>query len=325
MARTPTRIELLSLRTSRQHLELSTSLLQLVPMETPLLAIVCLQLLKNMVIMVSSLLLYHEMMPPRRQLYSICLSRSWTFYLAYYERWSSHAWSASKPPSHFSKPSTMHIFIAHSRSHRLFLSWLIRLDPAVVNSLRTMHLGSNLEQTEADATKPESSNRYHRAERRLDPTRGELVEPHSPHNVGGSGSHHRRRRISSPRSTASSGRRDEILTSPSWRRGGSRFVRQSGGNVEDPFVSRTSVDQTNQENEGQNAEGVAGPATPGTSGLNSRKNCMADEVLQAAETFLPREDRAGLPLSAETAQAILPPNACVFVAKYVSSLDLFAC
>lgn len=34
--------------------------------------------------------------------------------------------------------------------------------------------------------------------------------------------------------------------------------------------------------------------------------------------FKPREDRANLPLSADTAQAMLPPNACVFVAKYVT-------
>lgn len=32
--------------------------------------------------------------------------------------------------------------------------------------------------------------------------------------------------------------------------------------------------------------------------------------------FRPREDRVGLQLSPDTAQAILPPNACVFVAKY---------
>lgn len=38
--------------------------------------------------------------------------------------------------------------------------------------------------------------------------------------------------------------------------------------------------------------------------------------------FKPREDRANLPLSADTAQAMLPPNACVFVAKYIPSLPL---
>lgn len=32
-------------------------------------------------------------------------------------------------------------------------------------------------------------------------------------------------------------------------------------------------------------------------------------------TFRPRDDRIGLELSPDNAQAILPPNACVFVAK----------
>lgn len=35
----------------------------------------------------------------------------------------------------------------------------------------------------------------------------------------------------------------------------------------------------------------------------------------AGVAFKPREDRANIPLTADTAQAMLPPNACVFVAK----------
>ena len=31
--------------------------------------------------------------------------------------------------------------------------------------------------------------------------------------------------------------------------------------------------------------------------------------------FRPREDRAGLQIDGDNAQAVLPPNACVFVAK----------
>lgn len=38
-------------------------------------------------------------------------------------------------------------------------------------------------------------------------------------------------------------------------------------------------------------------------------------VLAPDAKFRPREDRVGLQLSPDTAQAILPPNACVFVAK----------
>ena len=33
------------------------------------------------------------------------------------------------------------------------------------------------------------------------------------------------------------------------------------------------------------------------------------------QTFHPREDRAGVRVSGDNAQAVLPPNACVFVAK----------
>ena len=37
--------------------------------------------------------------------------------------------------------------------------------------------------------------------------------------------------------------------------------------------------------------------------------------------YHPREDRAGLRLSGDNAQAVLPPNACVFVAKYVKGIS----
>ena len=37
--------------------------------------------------------------------------------------------------------------------------------------------------------------------------------------------------------------------------------------------------------------------------------------LVGGDRFLPREDRANLELTGDTAQALLPPNACVFVAK----------
>lgn len=50
----------------------------------------------------------------------------------------------------------------------------------------------------------------------------------------------------------------------------------------------------------------------------------ADHSSDLQGGFKPREDRANLPLSADTAQAMLPPNACVFVAKYVIVILLFA-
>ncbi|KAL8807369.1 MAG: hypothetical protein Q9182_000708 [Xanthomendoza sp. 2 TL-2023] len=81
-------------------------------------------------------------------------------------------------------------------------------------------------------------------------------------------------------------RYEEMKKSPTWRQHG-LFVRNyEPDNREDPFVT------------------------------------SQDHVVEAADTspqggFKPREDRANLPLSADTAQAMLPPNACVFVAKYV--------
>ncbi|KAL8818781.1 MAG: hypothetical protein Q9223_002660 [Gallowayella weberi] len=87
-------------------------------------------------------------------------------------------------------------------------------------------------------------------------------------------------------SSSQEDRYEEIKKSPTWRQHG-LFVRNyEPGNREDPFVT------------------------------------SQDHVVEVADTspqggFKPREDRANLPLSADTAQAMLPPNACVFVAKYV--------
>ena len=44
--------------------------------------------------------------------------------------------------------------------------------------------------------------------------------------------------------------------------------------------------------------------------MNTTLICPANE-----QGFLPREDRAGVHLSGDNAQAVFPPNACVFVAK----------
>ncbi|KAL8733622.1 MAG: hypothetical protein Q9166_002032 [cf. Caloplaca sp. 2 TL-2023] len=85
---------------------------------------------------------------------------------------------------------------------------------------------------------------------------------------------------------------EQAKQSPSWRHHG-RFVRNcEHDDRDDPFV--TSHDR---------AVGMAGTNVQGG--------------------FKPRKDRANLPLSADTAQAMLPPNACVFVAKYVTIALLF--
>ena len=38
-------------------------------------------------------------------------------------------------------------------------------------------------------------------------------------------------------------------------------------------------------------------------------------IILAGEAFSPRRDRAGVPVTNDNAQALLPPRACIFVAK----------
>lgn len=82
-----------------------------------------------------------------------------------------------------------------------------------------------------------------------------------------------------------------IVESPSWRRE-KNSVRSFSNDVPDPFVS--------EKRDGMKSLSISSPEE----GKEPSKNL-----------FHPREDRAGLQLSADTAQAMLPPNACVFVAK----------
>ncbi|KAL8741398.1 MAG: hypothetical protein Q9190_005989 [Brigantiaea leucoxantha] len=79
-------------------------------------------------------------------------------------------------------------------------------------------------------------------------------------------------------------RYNQIKDSANWRRG-EDFVRSSEAHEDDPFVT---VESTNP--------------SLGTGG-----------------GFQPRKDRTGLLLSGDTAQSVLPPNACVFVANLTSS------
>ncbi|KAL8708272.1 MAG: hypothetical protein Q9220_006849 [cf. Caloplaca sp. 1 TL-2023] len=84
--------------------------------------------------------------------------------------------------------------------------------------------------------------------------------------------------------SANEDRYEQIKKSPTWHHE-HRFIRRNDCiEQEDPFVtSQTSAKH------------------------------LADRSSEAG--FRPREDRAHLPLSADTAQAMLPPNACVFVAN----------
>lgn len=86
-----------------------------------------------------------------------------------------------------------------------------------------------------------------------------------------------------------------IVESPSWRREKKGSLRSFSNDVPDPFVSeKRDVSH----------------------GLKSLSISSPPEASEPSKNlFHPREDRVGLQLSADTAQAMLPPNACVFVAK----------
>lgn len=85
-----------------------------------------------------------------------------------------------------------------------------------------------------------------------------------------------------------------IVESPSWRREKSG-LRSFSNDVPDPFVS-----EKRDVSHGMKRLSISSPQ---------------EKKEPSKNLFHPREDRAGLQLSADTAQAMLPPNACVFVAK----------
>ena len=98
-------------------------------------------------------------------------------------------------------------------------------------------------------------------------------------------------------SSPSSDRLKNIRESPDWRNKEGTFVRRSGNHGEDPFVSSVNAGESQ------------GQGSSLTYGLNVL-------TFQGDNTsFSPRRDRTGVPLSNDNAQAILPPRACVFVAK----------
>ncbi|KAL8697748.1 MAG: hypothetical protein Q9224_002160 [Gallowayella concinna] len=113
--------------------------------------------------------------------------------------------------------------------------------------------------------------------------------------------------ISQPgqKSSCQEDRYEEVKKSPTWRQHG-LFVRNyEPGNREDPFVTSHN-----------RAVDVAGTSESSMACAHSAPP-MVSQRLQGG--FKPREDRANLPLSADTAQAMLPPNACVFVANLTQS------
>jgi hypothetical protein len=103
----------------------------------------------------------------------------------------------------------------------------------------------------------------------------------------------------STKSSPDTDRYKQIVESPSWRRG-ELFVRQSRDRSEDPFVTST-------------APGLISASGKCPWCRDSKEGNLI--VIASPVTFRPRDDRIGLELSPDNAQAILPPNACVFVAK----------
>ena len=103
----------------------------------------------------------------------------------------------------------------------------------------------------------------------------------------------------SAHSSPSASRYQDIMQSPHWR-APAGFVRQSGGGADDPFVSAQENDQTGDQ---------------GKCRVNWYCNALILTGVATGSPYRPREDRAGVQLSGDNAQAVLPPNACVFVAK----------
>ena len=106
-------------------------------------------------------------------------------------------------------------------------------------------------------------------------------------------------RNASAASSPSTDRVKEIRESPTWRNKDGNFVRHSGNHGEDPFVSSANAGQSH-------TQGKSSPPSTSLSLLTFEGNNTS---------FSPRRDRTGVPLSNDNAQAMLPPRACVFVAK----------
>ena len=132
------------------------------------------------------------------------------------------------------------------------------------------------------------------SESRLDTTRIGALDPFSPSQAGGTGRY--QIKTVSASSSPTGLRKKKILESPTWRKGG--FVQDSSSQGDDPFV--------NDMNAGK---------PEGKCSFKIKFRAVTDLSNAVKQVFQPRGDRAGIELNGDTAQAILPPNACVFVAK----------
>ena len=92
------------------------------------------------------------------------------------------------------------------------------------------------------------------------------------------------------------------------------IVHDSTSAMDDPFTSTTSSDKDKSSKSSCDSAFTA-PLVRGVSSASGDAGAIQAE--STSSPFSPREDRIGQQPSADNAQALYPPDACVFVAKSV--------
>ncbi|KAL9118568.1 MAG: hypothetical protein Q9187_004887 [Circinaria calcarea] len=158
-------------------------------------------------------------------------------------------------------------------------------DPAIlIRSLKSTQLGGVDDYTEGSSGDHPASRHYVHPGNRIDTPHGLGAVETSPSQKATWDKATRYSNTSAGSSPTAQRKQSSIMDSPTWRRSG--FVQESASQP-DPFVTRTPEQVTK----------------------------VGDDTVQ----FRPREDRAGLQIDGDNAQAVLPPNACVFVANLSTS------
>ena len=133
--------------------------------------------------------------------------------------------------------------------------------------------------------------------------------------AGSRGTNHRYAHpIASAGSSPDTQRKKDIMESPSWRRGGGSFVQESAAQP-DPFTTPEAPTQAIQGKSPTSHSTSLSDDNTAHIPRNDRGLTMFFVESVGTLQFRPREDRVGLQIDGDNAQAVLPPNACVFVAK----------
>ena len=184
----------------------------------------------------------------------------------------------------------------------VFLTDYLSLDPAIlICSLKSAQLGGIDEYTEGSSGDLAGSRRYVHPGNRIDAAHGLGAVETSPSQKATWDKATRYNNVSAGSSPPAQRKQSSIMDSPTWRRSG--FVQESAGQP-DPFVTRTPE---------QVSKSMSSPKSRPLS--KAPANIRIYSVEENEVQFRPREDRAGLQIDGDNAQAVLPPNACVFVAK----------